>query len=233
MYAHDVRITKLPALALAVTCLGGCANLGGLGMPGAATANPGSGTSADSAPAQQCNPVVAGAVGALAGSLFGKGKGHLAGAAIGAGIGAFACLAYNYHSKRIRDAQAVEAQYRQQRGALPTNNTVDAYHSALVPGGTVQSGGKVEMQSRVTLLRGAKDATPQLQEQLTLYSPDGKQLVTATKPVDAINGTGEYETSFDFNLPKGIQEGRYTMSSTLYMDGQKVRSNEVPMLVVG
>jgi hypothetical protein len=34
------------------------------------------------------------------------------------------------------------------------------------------------------------------------------------------------------NLPKGIQEGRYTMRSALYMDGQKVRTNEVPMLVV-
>src|SRR6185312_10115932 len=191
MHAHEFRGTRLPAMAIAVTLLGGCADMGGLGTPGAATANAGTGSTA----AQECNPVVTGAIGALAGSLFGKGKGHLAGAAIGAGVGAFACMAYNYHSRRVRDAQAVEAQYRQQRGA--------------------------------------HDVPPQLKEQLTLYSPDGKQLATATKDVDAINGTGEYESSFDFNLPKGIQEGRYKMSSTLYMDGQKVRTNDVPMLVVG
>jgi len=229
MHAHEFRGTGLPAMAIAVTLLGGCADMGGLGTPGAATANAGTGSTA----AQECNPVVTGAIGALAGSLFGKGKGHLAGAAIGAGVGAFACMAYNYHSRRVRDAQAVEAQYRQQRGALPAANTIDSYQSALVPGGTVQGGGKVEMQSRVTLLRGAHDVPPQLKEQLTLYSPDGKQLATATKDVDAINGTGEYESSFGFNLPKGIQEGRYKMSSTLYMDGQKVRTNDVPMLVVG
>ena len=233
MHAHEFRGTGLPAMAIAVTLLGGCADMGGLGTPVAATGNPGVSTNAGSTAAQECNPVVTGAIGALAGSLFGKGKGHLAGAAIGAGVGAFACMAYNYHSRRVRDAQAVEAQYRRQRGALPTVNTVDSYQSALVPGGTVQAGGTVEMQSHVTLLRGVHDVSPQLKEQLTLYSPDGKQLVTATKDVDAINGTGEYESSFGFNLPKGIQEGRYTMSSTLYMDGQKVRTNQVPMLVVG
>src|SRR6185312_7268433 len=138
MHAHEFRGTGLPAMAIAVTLLGGCADMGGLGTPGAATAN------------------------------------------AGAGVGAFACMAYNYHSRRVRDAQAVEAQYRQQRGALPAANTIDSYQSALVPGGTVQGGGKVEMQSRVTLLRGAHDVPPQLKEQLTLYSPDGKQLATAT-----------------------------------------------------
>ncbi|HEX8777223.1 MAG TPA: hypothetical protein VF738_03825, partial [Rhodanobacter sp.] len=176
MHAHEFRGVGLPAMAIAVILLGGCADMGGLGTPDAATANPGASASASagSTGAQECNPVVTGAIGALAGSLFGKGKGHLAGAAIGAGVGAFACMAYNSHSRRVRDAQAVEAQYRQQRGALPAANTIDSYQSALVPGGTVQGGGKVEMQSRVTLLRGAHDVPPQLKEQLTLYSPDGK-----------------------------------------------------------
>ena len=179
-----------------------------------------------------CNPVVGGAIGALAGSLFGKGKGHFAGAAIGAGVGVFACMAYNYHSRKVRDARAVEQQYEHDRGALPATNTVDSYQSELLPGQTVQSGGKAAMQSRVTLIRGTRAPAPQLKEELTLFSPDGKQLTSVTKDATAIDGTGEYETNFDFNLPRGIQEGRYTMRSALYMDGQKVRTNEVPMLVV-
>ena len=141
-------------------------------------------------------------------------------------------MAYTYHSRKVRDARSVEQQYEHDRGTLPVNNTVDSYQSELLPGQTVQSGGKAEMQSRVTLIRGTRDATPQLKEELTLFSPDGKQLTSVTKDATAINGTGEYENNFDFNLPKGIQEGRYTMRSALYMDGQKVRTNEVPMLVV-
>jgi hypothetical protein len=159
--------------------------------------------------------VVGGAIGALAGAMFGKGKGHLAGAAIGAGIGAFACLAYNYHVRKVRDAKAVEQEYARQRGALPASNTVADYRSELTPSNTVRSG-----------------TSAQLKEELTLYSPEGKVLSTVSKPATAVDGTGEYETNFNFNLPKGIEEGRYTMRSTLFMDGKQVRTNEVPMLVV-
>jgi outer membrane lipoprotein SlyB len=179
-----------------------------------------------------CNPLVGGAIGALAGAMFGKGKGHLAGAAIGAGIGAFACIAYNYHSRKVRDAKSVEKQYARERGSLPSSNTVSDYRSELSPSNTVRSGSSAQMQSRVTVISGTHDASPQLKEQLTLYSPDGKVLSTVNKQATAVDGTGEYETNFNFDLPKGIEEGRYTMRSTLFMDGKQVRTNEVPMLVV-
>ena len=231
MHAYGFRGASLLGAACVLALVSGCAQMGGLGMPSGAGANAGANT-ADEAP-HECNPALGGASGARAGSMFGQGKGHLAGAAIGAGIGVFACMAYNYHSRQVRDARAVEAQYKHDRGALPASNTIGAYQSALLPGETVKSGSKAAMQSRVTLIRGTHDAAPQLKEQLTLFSPEGKQLTTVTKDATAIDGTGEYETNFDFNLPKGIQDGRYTMRSALYMDGRQVRTNEVPMLVVG
>jgi outer membrane lipoprotein SlyB len=228
MQSFGFRGASLLGAACVLALVGGCAQIGGVMPGGQANAS----TSAGGETAHECNPVIGGAIGALAGSMFGKGKGHLAGAAIGAGIGVFACMAYNYHARKVRDAQSVEAQYRRERGQLPTANTIDSYQSELLPGETVKSGSKAAMQSRVTLIRGTQAPAPQLKEQLTLFSPDGKQLTTVTKDATAIDGTGEYETNFDFNLPKGIQDGRYTMRSALYMDGQKVRTNEVPMLVV-
>ncbi|HET6805877.1 MAG TPA: glycine zipper domain-containing protein [Frateuria sp.] len=224
---HGFRGTSLLGAAC-VLALSGCAQMGGLGMPAADAAPTRTGEPAS----PECNPALGGALGALAGSMFGKGKGHLAGAVIGAGIGAFACIAYNYHARKVRDARSVEDQYRHDRGTLPASNTISAYQTALLPGETIRSGSKAAMQSRVTLVRGTHDAAPQLKEQLTLFAPDGRQLTTVTKDATAIDGTGEYETNFDFNLPKGIQDGRYTMRSALYMDGRQVRTNEVPMLVV-
>ena len=223
MQTVGYRGTSLLGAACVMALVSGCAQMGGMTRPQAG---------AGEAAPHECNPALGGAIGALAGSIFGKGKGHLAGAAIGAGIGVFACMAYNYHARKVRDAQAVEAQYRREQGALPASNTIGAYRSELLPGQTVKSGSKAAMQSRVTLIRGTRDAAPQLKEQLTLFSPEGKELTTVTKDATAIDGTGEYETNFDFNLPRGIQEGRYTMRSALYMDGRQVRSNEVPMLVV-
>ncbi|MBN8737869.1 MAG: hypothetical protein J0H27_16570 [Xanthomonadales bacterium] len=223
MHTFEIRSVGFAVIAGALALAAGCAEVGGTRSgdvnDGGATTHP-------------CNTAAATAIGALAGSLFGKGKGHLAGAAIGAGIGAFACIAYNYRARQIRDARAVEAQYQRERGALPTANTVETYQSSLLPGETVQAGSTATMQSRITILRGTHEEAPQLKEQLTLYSPEGKQLSTVTKDAASINGTGEYQTDFAFDLPKGIQEGRYTVQSTLYMDGKQVRDNKVPMLVV-
>lgn len=229
MQTFGIRGVSLLGAACVLTLVSGCAQMGGMGMP---TGQANMSADAGGETAHECNPALGGAIGALAGSMFGKGKGHLAGAAIGAGIGVFACMAYNYHARKVRDAQSVEAQYRREQGTLPATNTIGAYQSELLPGETIKSGSKAAMQSRVTLIRGTQAAAPQLKEQLTLFSPDGKQLTTVTKDATAIDGTGEYETNFDFNLPKGIQDGRYTMRSALYMDGRKVRTNEVPMLVV-
>jgi predicted lipid-binding transport protein (Tim44 family) len=225
MKTAEFRTANLLLASVMLVLISGCAQMPGRHASAGAAAS-------DATSAGPCNPLVGGAIGALAGSLFGNGKGHLAGAAIGAGIGAFACIAYNYHSRKIRDAKAVEKQYAQQRGALPTNNTVTDYRSELSPATTVRSGSSAQMQSRVTVISGTRDASPKLKEQLTLYSPDGKALSTVNKQATAVDGTGEYETNFKFDLPKGIEEGRYTMRSTLFMDGKQIRTNEVPMLVI-
>lgn len=225
----NVRFAKslmLTASSLAMAFIAGCAQ-----MP--MQNNGGQPANAGEQPALQCNPAVAGAVGALVGAFFGKGKGHIVGAAVGAGIGALACVAYNYHVRKVRDAQAVEADYVRQRGALPTANTVSSYTSSLQPSSTVQAGNLVQMQSNIVVVNGTSDGQPQLAETLTLYGPNGKMISSHTKQADDINGSGEYQTDFSFNLPKGVPDGRYTVRSTLSMNGQTVRSNDMPMLVVG
>ncbi len=217
--------------SLGLALVAGCAQ-----MPvsnGGTQSRDGASASAEGQQAGACNPVLAGTVGALAGALFGNGKGHLVGAAVGAGIGALACMAYNYHARKVRDAQSVEADYTRQHGSLPATNTVSSYASSMQPSGTVKTGSPVEMQSTVVVLNGTRDVQPQLAETLTLFSPDGKQLSTVTKQASDINGTGEYRTNFSFNLPKGIKDGRYVVRSSLSMNGKQVGTNEMPMLVVG
>src|SRR5690242_8403776 len=137
MRTYGLRGASLLGTACVLAMVSGCAQMGGLGTTtGQTLAN----TAGDSP--SECNPALGGAIGALAGSMFGKGKGHLAGAAIGAGVGVFACMAYNYHARKLRDAQSVEAQYKREQGALPSTNTIGAYQSELLPGETVKSGSR-------------------------------------------------------------------------------------------
>lgn len=221
------RALGLLAGTAALAVVSGCAQ-----MP-QQSSNPRPGQPVAQSSSSGCDTGTAVAVGALAGALFGKGKGHLVGAAVGAGIGAIACTAYNYHARQVRDQRAVEAEYLRQRGNLPETNTVSTYRSTLQPTDTVRAGNPVEMQSSIVIVNGTRDAAPRLSETLTLFSPEGKQLSTVTKQAAEIGGTGEYQTNFSFNLPKGIQNGRYLVRSSLTMDDKVVQTNDMPMLVVG
>ncbi|NID16385.1 hypothetical protein [Luteibacter yeojuensis] len=230
IFYRSMRACGLIASGATLAVIAGCAQVPAQG--GVHTSGPYAGQPAAQPESSGCNTGAAVAVGALAGALFGKGKGHLVGAAVGAGLGALACTVYNYRARQVRERTAVEADYVRDRGALPENNTVSAYQSALQPSTTVRAGSPVEMRSNIVVVNGTRDQAPRLSETLTLFSPDGKQLSTVTKTANDIGGTGEYQTNFNFNLPKGIENGRYMLRSTLTMDGRQVDSNDVPMLVV-
>ena len=225
MKYHSLGMVALSAV-FAVTA--GCAPQGSAVRPNDAHAGQPVATQASSG----CNTGAAVAIGALAGAFLGKGKGHLVGAAVGAGIGAIACTAYNYHARQVRDGRAVEADYKRDRGALPLASTVSSYTSSLEPGNTVRSGAPVALRSNVVVIHGTQDQAPRVAETLTLLSPEGKALSTVTKPASDISGTGEYQTDFSFTLPKGVENGRYTVRSSVSMNDKVVRTNDTPMLVV-
>jgi hypothetical protein len=222
----SIRRVGVAAISAALAFAAGCADTGSV------RENPRPGQPVAQSSSSGCNTGAAVAVGALAGALLGKGKGHLVGAAVGAGIGALACTAYNYRSRQVRDTRTVEAEYVQKRGALPVANTVQTYESSLKPANAVQAGQPVALQSRIVVVNGTGAQAPRLTETLVLISPEGKEVSNVTKPASAISGTGEYQTDFSFNLPKGIETGRYTVKSTLTMDGKTVDTNTMPMLVV-
>lgn len=208
--------------------LGGCAQ-----MQTQPDAGMQSGQASAAEPEHHCNTAAATVIGGLLGAIAGKGKGHLVGAAVGAGVGALICTAYNYHVRKLRDAQQVNAAYEQQHGALPASNTISSYASSLQPSSTVQAGSDVSLQSTIGVVQGTNDAPPQISQRLTLVSPDGKDLSSTTKDATAIAGGGEYQTEFNFNLPKGVKDGQYMVRTEVLMNGNPVRTSETPMLVVG
>jgi hypothetical protein len=219
----------------AVLVVGGCAN-----MP---TQNGGMGgdNTTYNAPADQsgCNAgksaAMGAAIGAVLGALKGGERGALIGGVAGAAVGGIGCALYNAHykSEQIASAQAVERQYQASHaGGLPAQTTVVAYHSGMQPTNTVVAGSQATLESRITVLQGRDAPLPKVNEQVVLLSPEGKQLTKFEKPATAVDGSGEYQSNFSFTLPKGIQQGRYTIQTTAIVDGKPVRTNTVPMVVV-
>lgn len=176
-----------------------------------------------------CNAAATAIGGALIGALLGGKRG----AAIGGALGGAACLAANYHAKKIRSAQEVDADYERSNGGhLPEHATLVDYQARIDPQPRVQPGESSALASYIEVAQGADGVTPKIEEEITLLGPDGKPLKTVRKPANEGETTGAFETRFAFTLPKGVREGQYRFHTTVYLNGENVREQQIPLQVV-
>jgi len=218
---------RLMALFVASSLvLGGCAAPGPNRAPATAGTDGGNGASAD------CNPLLAAGVGALVGGLLGGGKNTLRGAALGSAAAALGCVAFNYQAQQVKTAQQVQDDYRKaHRGTLPEQATLVRYDTTF-PANSVRGGQKATTASYIEVAPGTRDLTPTVEEELTLYKPDGGVLKTVRKPVSPTNGSGAFRGGFSIPFPEGVPQGVYPIRTALYVNGKRVAGQENKLQIV-
>ena len=218
---RDIRFTRQPAMIIALAALAaGCATQQGGSAPAADTLS------------GDCNPLVAGGIGAAIGALAGGSKNRGTGAAAGAAIGALACVAYNYATKQTKTAQQVSDEYKaKNKGTLPASATVTRFNVQVAPTAKVQAGNAVNVASNIEVVPGTSNPSPNVEQEITLFSPDGAQAGKARKPASQ-SGGGAFETSFKFSLPQGVPQGVYPVKSQLYVDGKPAAGTDTRFQVV-
>lgn len=181
-----------------------------------------------------CNPLITGGIGAAIGALAGGSKNRGTGAAAGAAIGALACVAYNYYAKQTKTAQQVTDEYKaKNKGTLPASATVTRFNVQVAPTAKVQAGNAVNVASNIEVVPGTSNPKPNVEQEITLFSPDGAQAGKARKPASVAGaGGGGFETSFKFSLPQGVPQGVYPVKSQLYVDGKPVAGTDTRFQVV-
>src|SRR4051812_16739728 len=212
-----------PALILAAAALaGGCATQQVGSAPAAGTVS------------GDCNPLITRGIGAAIGALAGGGKNRGTGAAAGAAIGALACVAYNYYARQTKTSQQVTDEYKaKNKGTLPASATVTRFNVQVAPTAKVQAGNAVNVASNIEVVPGTGNPTPSIEQEITLFSPDGAQAGKARKPANqAGTGGGAFETSFKFSLPQGVPQGIYPVKSQLYVDGKPAAGTDTRFQVV-
>ena len=220
---RHVKFGRKPAAVLAAVALaGGCATQQGGSAPAADTFS------------GDCNPLVTGGIGAAIGALAGGSKNRGTGAAAGAAIGALACVAYNYYAKQTKTAQQVTNEYKaKNKGALPAGATVTRFNVQVAPTAKVQAGNAVNVASNIEVVPGTGNPSPSIEQEITLFSPDGAQAGKARKPAsEAGAGGGGFETSFKFSLPQGVPQGVYPVKSQLFVDGKPAAGTDTRFQVV-
>jgi hypothetical protein len=163
------------------------------------------------------------AIGAITGAFIGGNKhgagGALAGALIGGAAGyAVGWLVDDYRAKKTKTAQQVREQYgmETQGDAAPTK-LVD-YQLAVIPSSTVPRGESTEIMTTFDIT--GRDGDPlKVAEELTILKPDGTELSKVRSEYKEVDGPGGYEFIHPVPVPQGVDQGYYSVSSAIYING--------------
>lgn len=213
-------MTKILISTLIVSvALTGCASLNGSG-------------SSASGESSECNPALAAGVGAVIGGLIAGKKKTAGGAVIGGALGAFACMAVNYHAEQVKTAKQVQDEYKSAHsGQLPEATKLVKYDAGFKPA-VVRGGQKTQSASYIEVVQGKDNANPSIEEEMTLYKPDGDVIKTVKKPVSNTTSAGAFKGGFTIPMPEGVPEGVYPVKTALYLDGKKVADRDAKLQVV-
>ncbi|SNS86731.1 hypothetical protein SAMN06265795_10832 [Noviherbaspirillum humi] len=177
----------------------------------------------------ECNAAVTAGIGAALGVLIGD---SAKGAAIGAGLGAIACMVVNYQAEQVKSAKQVQDDYKTaNKGQLPEKSTLVKYDTQVNPK-AIRPGQQAKTVSYIEIIQGRNDAAPKLEEEMSLYHPDGKLLKTVRKPVAGTSGSGAFQGGFTIPMPQGVPQGVYPVKTALYLNGEKVNAREGRLQIV-
>lgn len=207
-------IQRVCVCAVTVAYLAGCAAPGDKG----------------GASSEGCNTAMSAAVGGgialLLNAAVGDSRNNAQAAALGAAAGAGLCLYVK--SQQVKTAAQADADYRQRNGALPPEPRIVSYSTASASP-TVRRGDKFEVNSNFELVNGSRTKVTDVKEELTLIGPDGKTMQSGSKPVavksDDVKTAGAYNNKFTLTIPKNIPEGKYSVQTKLFVNGNELARN--------
>lgn len=177
------------------------------------------------APTQPCSTAKTAVAGVVVGALLGKLTHHsmLKSAAVGGAVGALACVAINYKSRRTQTAAQLRAEQPQVVGNPQA--TVTGYQLLVQPD-SLPAGQPVNVVTNVNVVSGVQEPIQSLDVRYTLIDSTGAPQQTITKPMtDVAPDGGGYQGTLSFTPPNGIPRGAYSIRADVLVNGQ-VRSQQ-------
>ena len=139
----------------------------------------------------------------------------------------------NYQAAQTKTAQQVQDEYKTQNdGQLPKETVIARYESKIAPNEQVRPGSKTTLNSTIEVVRGTADIVPTIEEEVSLFDPNGKQITSTRKVANQNGDAGAFTTSFSFTLPEGVKQGVYPIKTALFLNGQQANTGEVALQVV-
>ncbi|WP_377701735.1 hypothetical protein [Pseudoduganella sp. UC29_71] len=209
------------SLTLIATLLAGCAAPDNGGRYG--QRNDGGRSSGTEGSAAQ-NAAAGAAIGAVAGCALAAiaGKKCAEGAAIGAAMGA--AIGWTTYSEKVATAQTVNNEARREGLAVPSNEIRLKQYDVFSSASVARAGGDpVQVVGNIKLY-GQSQRVPEVVQSMTLLKANGEK--ASDKPqiarVERVDGAGQYRAVGVYKIPRGMEQGQYTVQSVLLLDGREV-----------
>jgi hypothetical protein len=201
------------------------------GLAGCAANGPRQNTAAATG-SDPCNATAAAIGGALIGALLAGKNNRGVGAVAGGAIATAGCMAVNYRAAQVKTAQQVNQEYLRRNGSLPEHATLVRYDTRFEPSDKIRAGGSSNLLSYIEVAQGSDGVRPKIEEEITLYGPDGKPLKTVRKQPNQGGSAGAFQGQFAFQMPEGVPQGVYPFKTALFLNGGQVSSSQAGLQVV-
>ena len=178
--------------------------------------------------------LIGAAAGCAVGAAANGGKGCAVGAAVGATAGFL--IGWYFESKKIADAQRVNAEYEKQNkgkaSAVPKNDVVPVKFETNVKTSAPDQSGQKEIQvTSNTDLVGYGDKVPKVEQKYAIYDEKNQLVEEKTEKMAAVDGAGRYQTSSKFKLPADAKNKNYTVKTTLVSNDKTYKENTYKVTV--
>ncbi|MES2261535.1 MAG: hypothetical protein V4724_23700 [Pseudomonadota bacterium] len=164
------------------------------------------------------------ALGAVAGCALAAlaGKKCAQGAAVGALIGA--AIGWSTYSEKVATAQTVNAAARREGLQVPEREIRLRDYQVHSSSSVARAGGApLQVVGEITLY-GQSQHVPEVVQSMTLIKANGEK--ASEQPqiarVERVDGAGQFRAVGVYKIPKGMEQGQYTVQSVLLLDGREV-----------
>lgn len=209
------------AYGLMAALLAGCAvpNGGGYGP-----ADGGDSSSRGGQESQGKSAATGAALGAVAGCVLAHaiGKKCADGAMVGAALGA--AIGWSTYSEKVAPAQVVNAEAQREGLAVPKNEIRLKDYQVYSTASVARAGGDPVQVVGSIKLYGQGAHVPEVVQSMTLYTARGEKASDTPQiaRVEKVDGAGQYRAVGVYKIPRGMEQGQYTVQSVLTLDGREV-----------
>ena len=154
-------------------------------------------------------------------------KGVALTAAAAAAVKLLKDMVVEHNVQKVTGETEVIDKYKKDHNKLPKKPVAMTYTSMSDPGNVIKPGDTVKLISEIEVVPSKKKQKIVIEERITIFDRDDPKQVLRSfvKPVNQDNKRGgAYQNTIQFTIPKGMQQGKYPITTDLLLD-KKVAKN--------